>query len=165
MHEPRQLLAIVLVVSTHTALACTPLPQERYESTEKRVKERFASVDSVELVTLERADMIKVKEGGIDFAMDAERAVFRIDRVYKGKMKPGQRLVITSSSSCAFSVVGNPKFKHIYDTRTGKPLVPSKQWLLYRNAGARTEITDSDLTRPASEAAFDIGYLERLRQR
>lgn len=154
------MLFVALVAQN--AAACQPLPQERFASTEKRVRERFDSVDSVELVTLRRADLIKVREGGIDFEMDAERAVFRVDRVFKGKSKPGDTLVFTSSSSCAFSVVGNPKFKYVFDASTGKPEVPNRQWLIYRNARQRIEITDSDLTRPINEAFADIEILERI---
>lgn len=155
------MVLFVALVAQH-ADACQPLPEERYASTEKRVRERFDSVDAVELVTLQRADFVKVKEGGIDFEMDAERAVFRIDRVFKGKSRPGDTLVFTSSSSCAFSVVGNPKFKYVLDASTGKPQVPSRQWLIYRNAKHRIEITDSDLTRPISQAFADIEILERI---
>lgn len=60
------MVLFVAMVAQH-ADACQPLPQERYASTEKRVRERFNSADPVELVTLQRADLIKVKEGGIDF--------------------------------------------------------------------------------------------------
>ena len=156
------LLTFALVFTSQLASACVPLHQDRYASTEKRVKERFDSVDSVELATLQRADVVKVKKGGIDFEMDAERAVFRVDRVYKGKSKPGDTLVFTSSSFCAFSVVGNPKFKFVFDAATRKPVIPSKQWLIYRDSRQRTEITDSDFTRPISQAAFDLEILERI---
>ncbi len=156
---------LALVFSSQESIACMPLPQERYAATEQRVMERFASVDSVELVTLQRADVVKVKEGGIDFDMEAERAVFRVDRVYKGKSKPGDKLVFTSYSACAFSAVGNPKFKTAFDAGTGKPYIPSKQWLIYRNAGQRAEITDSDLTRPLDLARFDVEVLDRIARR
>ncbi len=139
-----------------------PLSPDRYALTEQRVMERFASVDSVELVTLQRADVVKVKSGGIDFEMDAERAVFRVDRVYKGKSKPGDILVFTSFSRCAFSVVGNPAFQTAFDSATNKPFTPSKQWLIYRNAAQKIEITDSDLTRPIDLAWFDVEVLNRL---
>ncbi|MFC0251905.1 hypothetical protein [Massilia consociata] len=157
--------ALALVFSSQDAVACTPLPGDRYAMTEKRVKERFASVDSVELVTLQRVDIVKVKSGGIDFEMDAERAVFRVDRVYKGKSKPGDILVFTSYSSCAFSVVGNPRFETIFDPSTNKPFVPSKQWLIYRDAARKTEITGSDLTRPVNLAWFDVEVLDRIARR
>jgi hypothetical protein len=137
----------------------------RYAPTEERVKERFARVDSVELVTLQRADFVKVKEGGIDFEMDAERAVFRVDRVYKGKSKPGDTLVFTSYSSCAFSVVGDPRFKTVLNVTTGKPVIPPKQWLIYRNSNQKTEITGSDFTRPFDQAWFDVEVLERITKR
>lgn len=72
------------------------------------------------------------------FETDAERAVSRVDRVLKGKSKLGDTLVFTSSSSCAFSVVENPKFKYMLDASTGKPEVPSRQWLIYRNANTES---------------------------
>ncbi|WP_209589841.1 hypothetical protein [Massilia sp. BHUDP2] len=162
MKKPCYVFILALVFSNQDARACMPLPRDRYAETVERVKERLASVDSVELVTLQRAEVVKVKGGGIDFEMDAERAVFRVDRVYKGKSKPGDILVTTSFSACAFSVVGNPRFKTAIDGSTGKPYIPSKQWLIYRNAGQRTEITDSDLTRPIDLAGFDVKVLDRI---
>ena len=157
-----QCIAFAAALTAQLANACQPLSQDRYDATEKRVRERFDSVDSVELATLQRADVVKVKEGGIDFEMEAERAVFRVDRVYKGKSRPGDTLVFTSSSSCAFSVVGNPRFKTVYDVSRRKPVVPAKQWLIYRRARQKTEITDSDLTRPITQAFTDIAILERM---
>lgn len=162
MNKSCHLVILALVFWSHNARACMPLSPDRYASTEERVKERFASVDSVELVTLQRADIVKVRSGGIDVEMEAERAVFRVDRVYKGKSKPGDTLVFTSFSACAFSVVGNPTFKTAFDSGTGKPFIPSKQWLIYRDSAQRTEITDSDLTRPIDLAWFDVEVLDRL---
>jgi len=162
MTRTTYLITLSLAFAAQHAEACQPLPQQRYAATEQRVKERFDSVDSVELVTLQRADLVKIKKGGIDFEMDAERAVFRVDRVFKGKSKPGDTLVFTSSGACAFSTVGNPTFKHHLDASTGKPAILEKQWLIYRNASEQTEITDSDFTRPINQAFSDIDVLERI---
>ena len=151
MNRIHILLALAFAAGSHESNACMPMSQARYAETEQRVKERFSSVDTVELATLQRADIVKVKEGGIDFEMDAERAVFRVDRVYKGKSKPGDTVVFTSVGSCTLSVVGNPKFHNAIDVN-GKPVRPHKQWLIYRNARERTEITISDLTRPVDQA-------------
>jgi hypothetical protein len=94
--------------------------------------------------------------------MDAERATFRVDRVFNGRSKVGDSVVFESLSSCAFSVVGDPRFKYVYDVKTRKPAIPDRQWLVYRNAAKETEITDSDLTRPISQAWFDIKTLDHL---
>jgi len=144
------------------ANACQPISEDRYANSEARVKQRFDSVDSVELLTLVDAKVVKIKRGGIDFEMEAERATFRVDRVFKGLSRVGDFVVFESVGSCAFSVVGNPRFKYVYDVKTRKPAIPDRQWLLYRNAAEVTEITDSDFTRPISQAWFDIKILDHF---
>jgi ribosomal protein S28E/S33 len=77
------------------ALACQPLPRERYAKTEERVRARFDGVDSVELVTLIEARKVKFKEMEVD--LEGEQATFRIDRTFKGRSKVGDTLVLLSS--------------------------------------------------------------------
>jgi hypothetical protein len=111
------------------------------------------------------AKIVKVKHGGIDFKMEAERAKFRVDRVFKGLSRVGDIVVFESVSSCAFSVIGNPIFKYVYDWKTKKPAILDRQWLVYRNAAEITEITDSDFTRPPSQAWFDIKTLDHFHRK
>lgn len=136
------------------ALACQPLPRERYAKTEERVRARFDSVDSVELVTLIEARKVKFKEMEVD--LEGEQATFRIDRTFKGRSKVGDTLVVLSYSTCARSVIE-------WETPEGKVKL-SKQWLIYRNASDKTQITYSDMTQPLNFASYDLRVLPRIAQ-
>lgn len=150
---------ILLVLAMCPALACQPLPQSDYAQTPQHVKERFDSVDSVELLTLIRARQVK-KRDPQDFEYSVEEATFRIDRVFKGASRPGDKLVTTARSTCAVSVVNKPAW--LLDGHTLKPAVLPKQWLIYRRSDQETEITDSDFTVPIDRASYDLPILARL---
>lgn len=151
--------SILLFLASCPAAACTPIPDARWAQTPERVKERFDSVDSVELVTLIRARQVKLGSAS-SYAWLAEEATFRIDRVFKGNSRPGDKLVTTARSLCAVSVVNKPAW--LLDGRTLKPAVLPKQWLIYRLANAATEITESDYTMPIDRASYDLPILARL---
>lgn len=152
--------AVLLALAAIPAHACTPLAQDHWEQTPARVQQRYDSVDSVELVTLTKARKIRVRRGVLNDEMDAEEATFRVDRVFKGASRPGDKLVIVSSSGCAISVVNKPVW--LFDVRTRKPAKLPRQWLLYRQSGEPTEITESPYTMPIDRASYDMLILEKL---
>lgn len=155
----KSFFSITLVLASCSAAACTPLPDARWAQTPQRVKERFDSVDSVELVTVIKARQVKKRNPpGRDYHV--EEATFRVDHVFKGRSRPGDTLVLTAHSMCAVSVVNKPAW--MIDGRTLKPAVLPKQWLIYRNSDADTEITESDYTMPIDRASYDLPVLARL---
>lgn len=53
IHRKKAIVALLLAYGmTGTALACSPLPEEKYASTEKRVRERYTLAESIELATI-----------------------------------------------------------------------------------------------------------------
>lgn len=103
-------------------LACGPAAPQDYAKTERRVRERFDSVDSVVLVTL--LDVGKVKNMHMGTELVGEKSTFRIDRVFKGRARPGDNLILNTYSTCATYVVDKwdgPK----------RPIISSRQWLIY----------------------------------
>jgi len=149
----RALVFAAMAGVTVPVLACGPLPPEYFANTEKRVPERFDSVDSVVLVTL--LDARKVKKIEMEIELVGERTTFRVDRVFKGRSKPGDMLVLDSYGTCASTVADWA------DSPAG-PVKLSKQWLIYRNESDRTEIRFSDLTRPLNFASYDLKILPKL---
>jgi hypothetical protein len=71
-----------------------PRPGDVYSPAE--VKRRFDSVDTVVIARVIDSRKTKVKENGIDFAMDAEVDTFVVTRAFKGRLKKGDRFVLTT---------------------------------------------------------------------
>ncbi|NHZ33635.1 hypothetical protein [Massilia rubra] len=155
----KPVFSIILVLASCSAAACTPIPDAHWAQTPQRVKERFDSVDSVELLTLIKARQVK-KRNPQDDEYSVEEATFRVERVFKGSSRPGDTLVITAHSMCAVSVVNKPAW--LLDGRTLKPAVLPKQWLMYRHSDVDTEITESDYTMPIDRASYDLPILAQL---
>jgi hypothetical protein len=149
----RVLVVAVMMGVAGPVLACLPLPPELYANTEKRVRERFDSVDSVVLVTLLEVRKVKKKELGID--LDGEKTTFRVDRIFKGRSKPGDRLILYSYSTCSRTVAE-------LGYGPDGPVKLSRQWLIYRNESDKTELRSSDMTRPINFASYDLKVLRKV---
>lgn len=132
--------------------ACGPAPAEHYAKTEQRVRQRFDSVDSVVLLTLLDVKKVSKIDAGID--LPGEKSVFRIDRVFKGPGKPGDKLILTTYSTCANYVVRDWH-------ESEKPIISSRRWLIYRNR-SETGMPPHDMAQPIDLAAFDFKVLPRL---
>jgi hypothetical protein len=148
----RIVIAFVIAGSTGPVFACGPAPSQHYEKTEKRVRERFNSVDSVVLVTL--LDVGKVKKIEMGIELIGEKTIFRIDRVFKGRTKPGDKLILNTYSTCATYVVEK------WDGPKG-PIISSRQWLIYRNE-SETQMPPHDMAQPIDFAAYDVKVLPNL---
>lgn len=145
-------IAFIMATSAVPVLACGPAAQQDYAKTEKRVRERFDSVDSVVLVTLLSVE--QVKKIDMEIELVGEQSTFRIDRVFKGHAKPGDKLILKTYSTCANYVVekwGGPK----------GPIISSRRWLIYRNH-SETQMPPHDLAQPIDIAAYDIKVLPSL---
>ena len=145
-------IAFVMAGSGVPAFACGPAPAQHYAKTEKRVRERFDSVDSVVLLTL--LDVRRVSKVHMEIELWGERSTFRIDRVFKGPERPGAQLILTTFSTCATYLVEN------WDGPKG-PIISSRQWLLYRNR-SETQMPPHDMAQPIDLAAFDLTVLPGL---
>jgi hypothetical protein len=145
------------------ALACTPPPQEIFASTEKRVRERYALAVSIELATIIDVQPITEPEDNGNTLLKGERVTFRIDRVFKGRAKPGEKIIVESTGMCDYSVAGNAALKTDWSLKGGV-IIPPRQWLLYRQASSKVAITDRDMARPINQVGFDLQLLERWRK-
>lgn len=149
----RVLLLAVMAGVVAPVPACLPLPHEFFAKTEKRVRERYDSVDSVVLVTL--LNVRKVKKIEMEVELVGERTTFRIERVFKGRSKPGDKLILNSYSTCSRTVAQ-------WGDGPDGPVKLSRQWLIYRNESDKTEIQFSDMTRPLNFASYDLKVLSKI---
>ena len=160
----RLISALLLAhAASQSALACTPPPQEIFESTEKRVRERYALADSIELATIVDVQPISEPDGDGNTLLKGERVTFRIDRIFKGRAKPGDKIIVESTGMCDYSVAGNAALKTVWSLEGGV-IIPPRQWLFYRQANSKVAITDRDMARPINQVGFDLQLLERWRK-
>jgi hypothetical protein len=154
MNRISRIIAVALVMAGNTVSvsACVPAPAEHYAKTEKRVRERFDSVDSVVLLTL--LDVRRVSKIDMGIKLWGEKSIFRIDRVFKGPGKPGDKLTFTTYSTCATYVAEN------WDALNG-PIISSRQWLIYRNQ-SQTQMPPHDMAQAIEFATFDLKVLHNL---
>jgi hypothetical protein len=145
------------------ALACIPPPYELFESTEKRVRERYALAESVELATIVDVQPISQPDRYGNTLVKGERVTFRLDKIYKGKSRPGDQMVVESIGMCAYSVAGNAALKNTQSPE-GWIVIPPRQWLFYRRAGSSVSIGENDMARPINQVGFDLQLLERWRK-
>ena len=165
-------LSAATIFFTQTSLACLPIPQERFEHTRERVKEKFDSVDSVELMTLLDERWVEVPLGQKN-SWKILRAKFRVVKVFKGNSKPGDVVIFNSSSYCMQSAVRPWVF--IPPGYKIKVRNHPREWLIYRIAEYQTadpdkgrpsplnEIQDSPMTQPINKAKGEIKFLEELK--
>lgn len=150
-------------VAAGNALACSPPPTDIFASTEKRVRERYALAESIELVTVVDVKPITTTDTRGKPLLKGERVAFRIDKVFKGKSRPGGKMIVESIGMCVYSVSGNGALKNDWSIDGGIE-IPSRTWLLYRPANSHVEMGASDLARPISDVGFDLPMLERWRK-
>jgi len=148
----RNFIAGVIAGNALPALACGPAAPEDYAKTEERVRKRFESVDSVMVVTL--LDVRKVKKIEMEIELHGEKSTFRIDRVFKGGAKPGDKLILNTYTPCANYVVAK------WDGNQS-PIVSSRKWLLYRNK-YETQMPAHDMAQAFPFAAYDVRVLRNL---
>jgi hypothetical protein len=156
------LLLLANLLPIADAMACSATPPAAFEDSEKRVRERYALAESVELVTM--VDVQPITEAGMNgnTLLKGERVTFKVEKVFKGKSRPGDKIVAESTGMCAYSVAGNAALKN-EETYQGWVIIPPRQWLFYRSAGNTVAIGESDMVRPINQAGFDLKILERWR--
>ena len=121
---------------------------------------------------IKREDVHEGKPPFPDFKMRFERTTFRVDRSFKGRLKPGDTFVIDSGiSSCGAGVADKPAvFADPRQKKKAKKNYP-RAWLIYHSGitgdeppppkGPPFEITHSPTSRPVEQAIYDLEVLEK----
>ncbi len=157
---------------SQSVYACQPPPPEAREDTQRRVKSDFKAANFVVLATVISVKDVKYATKAIpDFEIDAEKVTFRIDEVFKGHKKVGETFDTLSYSTCARSVKGRGGVPYGPPHKKIEPRTYMKKWMIYYTTygdevnGLTFEITASTMSRPASEATFDIAYLRQQKNK
>lgn len=166
-------LGCALLVAATAATACSPLRPEFLAQTPTRVKAQYDAAAFVVVATvIKREDVYEAKPPFPDFKMRFERATFRVDRSFKGRLQPGDTFVIDSGiSSCGAGVVD--KLLFYVDPRQKKKAQKNypRTWLIFHSGitgdeppptkGPPFEITHSPTSRPVGQAIYDLEVLEK----
>jgi hypothetical protein len=155
------MLSLFVLVTTNVC-ACIPKADPLARSHE-RIKERFDSVDTVVTAQLIQSKKTTVQEGGINFDLRAETDTFVVTRSFKGKLRRGDRFVLTTVlGGCSISAVNDPPW--VQGSGVEDPSESMKEWLIYMNSKGRTQLTYSEMTRPLGMVAVDLPFLRKLRK-
>lgn len=168
------LCATFMLGAAQAAQACQPLSQEFWAETPQRVKANFDGAQFVVVATVIDVKMVnEAKPPYPDFKMKFERATFRVDRAFKGRLRQGDTFKIESGiSSCRRGVLHTDWSLTVPGTKT-PPDYP-KQWMIYYTAYPHIdnspiqppdfEITASPLGRPIGQASYDLSILEKMKR-
>lgn len=155
-------------------MACQPPSATSLADSPERVKADFDGAQFV--VTAQVADVRKVMvsdPGDSHFGNSVERATFRVEHAFKGRLKPGDTFVIDSGRSSCGTGVKNWAF---IPPEPGRKAPAARaypgRWLIYYTPPPLIpdapvqlppfEITHSSLSRPAELATHDLQVLKRL---
>jgi hypothetical protein len=163
----------MLCLASSVSMACAPLPPADWENSPSRVKANFDAagfVVSARVIAVKRVMLATDPES--DAKTEVERASFRVEHAFKGKLKPGDTFDIESGhSSCARGVL-HPQWKASADGKKSLSLPDHPtRWLIYYPPPPMQpmpiphppafEITSSPTSRPLDQASYDIDVLRR----
>lgn len=169
MNSKQSIAAILLMLHGALALACTPF---HYNTNEDRINAAWKGSDAIFIATVVKVEKFTVLDDHllgqdgrpIKFEIPMERVEFRVDRVFKGKLKSGDIHVTEtnlSPGSCGKSVVNDPVW---LEPAIGETFDVEmfKQWLIYSWRGTAHSLSSS--SRPLSRllSTEDIKLLEKL---
>lgn len=137
---------LLLSLSTTAAFACTPPPI--YPNEEQRIRAQVRAADKVFIATIVHADR---KPNGQPSERQTESLVFRIDEVYKGKLRAGERYrTVTSGFGASCGVSAWPGRQFSPDSPVRKKNSVIKRWLVFSDANRPGELVGPSL--PLDEA-------------
>jgi hypothetical protein len=167
-------LALIVELNS-TAYACQPLPAKYWKDAPERVKSNFDNAQFVVLATVVDVSEVE-KSSQLDptFKMKLERAKFRVDRTFKGKLQLGDTFEIdTGETSCGRGVQDQDWVPHRKNPKDRRDY--PKQWIIYYTSHGQIddypmqpppfEITISPLSRPVEYAYYDLKILGKLREK
>lgn len=141
---------LLLTLASAGAYACAPPPI--YSNKEQRIRAQVREADKVFIATIVRADR---RPRGQPTERQTESLVFRIDEVYKGKLRAGERYhTVTSGfgASCGVSAWPGTPFGPDNPIRDKDAVI--KRWLVFSDANRPGELTAPSV--PLDKALIEL---------
>ena len=127
---------LLLTLTSIGAYACSPPPI--YPNEEQRIRAQVRDADKVFIATIVRADR---RPHGQPTERQTESLVFRIEEVYKGKLRAGERYRTMTSgfgASCGVSAWPGRPFRPDSPIREKDTVI--KRWLVFSHANRPGEL-------------------------
>lgn len=159
------LVATLLLLMQLSASACMGSAAPRLQDSTQRVKSDF---DSARFVVVAR--IVHLGKRPAKFPPgEVEIVQFRVERTYKGTLKPGDGFMIESGfTSCGLSVRSADWLPVKIGKKKANPSAYPERWLIYysqaatTDGNARFEISWSTETQPLENASYDVRVLKRF---
>ena len=167
------LTAVLSCSASSGVMACGPIAPEFWEDSPKRVKSNFDNADFVVVALVSDVRKVSVPDKTFpDFTFVVERARFRVERAFKGKLKPGDTFTIESGkSSCARGVLSAEWVPPTSGEKLPRAEYP-KRWLIYYTSTPfmpdspvqppAFEISVSRRSMPVDYASYDLELLKKF---
>ena len=172
-------LAAAVMVATGQVSACQPMGPEAWRESPARVKANFDNAQFVVIAHVaavrttwkcSRADSSSTSR---DSCFDeTEHAQFRVERVFKGSLKPGDKFDVTSGvTSCGRGVLKDDWWTFDPSIPAGASLRYPRRWLIYYEApepgpsGMPFEISYAPQSMPVAAAPYDLAVLKRFSEK
>jgi len=169
-------LAAALLVAPALVAACQSMGPAAFEKSPARVKAYF---DDAQFVVIANVAAVRTtwkcgransSGASSDFCFDeTEHATFRVERVFKGTLKPGATFDITSGvTSCGRGIRHDDWIMFDPSRPAGTPAGYPRRWLIYYTApepgptSMPFEISFAPQTMPVAMALYDVAVLKRF---
>lgn len=171
----RTFLFIFLNLLVSVTDACQPLDQKYWADSPVRVKSNYDNAKFVVVASIVDIRTVMVPDRmDANFKIKVERTKFRVERVFKGELRPADEFTVDSGIlSCSSPIL----------QRLWKPFIPGrkapklghgypKRWIIYYTEipldpdspmqPLPFEISVSPLSRPVAQAGYDLLVLEEF---
>ena len=167
------LAAFLSCSASSGVMACGPVAPEFWEDSPKRVKSNFDSAEFVVVALVSDVRNVSVPDKTFPhFSSIVERAKFRVERSYKGKLKPGDTFTIESGKTvCGRGVLSAEWVPPTSGEESPRAEYP-KRWLIYYTPTPfmpdspvqppAFEISVSRQTMPVDYASYDLELLKKF---
>lgn len=160
----RSIALILMTFGPTLSLACQPCPDI---SDEDRINAAWKESEAIFVATVVKIEKLVLRDAvvkdvfGKPFETPAERVTFRVERVFKGNIKPNDRYITktnVSNGSCGKSASPDAAWFPIGSTEE-----MSKQWLIYSRQEKTHGLYDCSSLPLNLGGDYDIKILEALK--
>ncbi len=165
--------AVLSCSASSGVMACGPVAPEFWEDSPKRVKSNFDNAEFVVVALVSNVRNVSVSDKTFPrFTSVVERARFRVERSFKGKLKPGDTFTIESGKTACGRGVMSAEWVPLTSGEELPRAEYPKRWLIYYTSTPfmpdspvqppAFEISVSRQSMPVDYASYDLELLTKF---
>ena len=165
--------AVLSCSASSGVMACGPVVPEFWEDSPKRVKSNFDNAEFVVVALVSDVRNVSVSDKTFPrFTSVVERARFRVERSFKGKLKPGDTFTIESGKTACGRGVLSAEWAPLTSGEKLPRAEYPKRWLIYYTSTPvmpdspvqppAFEISVSRQSMPVDYASYDLELLKKF---